>query len=61
MGDRPAFGFFRIPRGVARTLLSGAYQFQMQVASAKQGNVAMGEDKLIILVQGHECLHNLQH
>jgi hypothetical protein len=27
VGDLPAFGFFRLPRGVSRRLLSEAYQF----------------------------------
>jgi hypothetical protein len=30
VGDLPAFGFFRLPRGVSRRLLSEAYQSQMQ-------------------------------
>ena len=33
VGNLPAFGFFRLPRGVPRKLLSEAYQSQMQVAS----------------------------
>ena len=32
MGDLPAFGFFQLPRGVPRRLLSKEYQSQMQVA-----------------------------
>jgi len=60
-GDLPAFGFFRLLRGFPRTLLSEAYQSQIQLASVKQSNFAMGEEKLIILVQRHECLCNLQH
>jgi hypothetical protein len=32
----------------------------MQMVSVKQTFV-MDEEKLIILVQGHECLYNLQH
>jgi hypothetical protein len=32
------------------------------VASVKQkATFVMDEEKLIILVQGHECLYNLQH
>ena len=27
----------------------------------KPNNVCIDEEKLIILVQGHECLYNLQH
>ena len=30
VGYLPAFGFFRLPRGVPRTLLSEAYQFSSQ-------------------------------
>jgi hypothetical protein len=42
--------------------LSEAYQSQMQVASVKnKATFVMDEKKLIILVQGHECLYNLQH
>jgi hypothetical protein len=34
----------------------------MQVASVKQSaTFVMDEEKLIILVQGHECLYNLRH
>jgi hypothetical protein len=33
----------------------------MQVVSVKQTTFVMDELKLIILVQGHECLYNLQH
>jgi hypothetical protein len=60
VGDLTTFGFFRLPRGVPRRLLSEAYQYQVQVAWNK-ATFVMGEEKLIILVQGHECLHNLQH
>jgi hypothetical protein len=39
VSDLPAFGFFLLPRGVPGSLLSEAYQSQMQVASVKQSNV----------------------
>jgi hypothetical protein len=42
---RPAFGFFRLPRGVPRRLLSEAYQSQVQVASVKPNNVYHGRGK----------------
>jgi hypothetical protein len=42
VGDLPAFGFFRLPRGVPGSLLSEAYQSQMQVASVKRNNVCHG-------------------
>jgi hypothetical protein len=45
VGDRSAFGFFRLPRGVPRRLLSETYQSQMQVASAKPNNVRHGRGK----------------
>jgi hypothetical protein len=61
VGDLPVFGVFLLPRGVPESLLSEACQSQMQVASVKQSNFFMDEEKLIILVQGHECLYNLQH
>jgi len=32
VGELPAFGFFRLPRGVPRRLLSEAYRSQVQVA-----------------------------
>ena len=35
--------------------------YQMQMASVKPKTFGMDEEKLIILVQGHECLYNLQH
>jgi hypothetical protein len=40
--DLSAIGFFRLPRGVPRKLLSEAYQSQMQVASVKPNNVCHG-------------------
>ena len=45
VGYLPAFGFFRLPRGVPRRLLSDAYQSQMQVASVKPNNVCHGRGK----------------
>jgi hypothetical protein len=61
VGYLPAFGVFLLPRGVPGSLLSEACQYQMQVVSVKQTTFVMEEEKLIILVQGHECLCNLQH
>jgi hypothetical protein len=43
VGDLPAFGLFLLPRGVPESLLSEAYQSQMQVASVKQSNVCHGQ------------------
>jgi hypothetical protein len=45
MGYHPASGFFRLPRGVPRRLLSEAYPSQMQVASVKPNNVRHGRGK----------------
>ena len=45
VGDLPAIGFFRLPRGVPRILLSDAYQSQMPVASVKPNNVCHGRGK----------------
>ena len=45
MGYLPAFGFFRLPRGVPRRLLPEAYQSQMQLASVKP-NVCHGRGKV---------------
>jgi hypothetical protein len=42
VGDLPAFGVFMLPRGVPGSLLSEAYQSQMQVASVKQSNICHG-------------------
>jgi hypothetical protein len=61
VGNLPAFGVFLLPHGVPGSLLSEACQSQMQVASVKQTTFVTDEEKLIILVQGHECLYNLQH
>jgi hypothetical protein len=61
VGDLPAFGAFLLPLGVPGCLLSEECQSQMQVVSVKQTTFVMDEEKLIILVQGHECLYNLQH
>jgi len=44
VGELPASGFFRLPRGVPRRLLSEAYQSKMQVASVKP-NVCHGRGK----------------
>jgi hypothetical protein len=54
VGNLPAFGVSLLPRGVPESLLSEPYKYQMQVAS-------VNAEKLIILVQGHECLCNLRH
>jgi hypothetical protein len=61
VSDLPAFGLLLLPRPVPGSLSSEAYQSQMQVASVKQSNVYEPEKKLITMVQGHECLYNLQH
>jgi hypothetical protein len=61
VSDLPAFGFFLLPRGVPGSLLSEAYQSEIQVVSMKQSNVCHSGGKLIILLQEHECLYNLQH
>jgi hypothetical protein len=42
IGDLPAFGLFVLTRPVPGSLLSEAYQSQMQVASVKQSNVCHG-------------------
>jgi hypothetical protein len=44
-GHGTAFGFFRLPRGVPRRLLSDAYQSQVQVASVKPNSVCHGRRK----------------
>jgi hypothetical protein len=51
VGDLPAF---LLPRGVPGSLLTEACQSQMQVVSVKLTTFVMDEEKLIILVQGHE-------
>jgi hypothetical protein len=61
VGELPAFGVFLLPRGVPGNLLSEACQSQMQLVIVKQTTFVMDDEKLIILVQGHECLYNLQH
>jgi len=45
VGYLPAFGFFRLPRGIPRRLLSDAYQSQMQVTSVKPNTVCHGRGK----------------
>jgi hypothetical protein len=45
VGYQPAFGFFRLPCGVPRRLLSEAYQSQIQMASVKPNNVCHDEEK----------------
>jgi hypothetical protein len=42
VGNLPAFGLFLLPGGVPGSLLSEAYQSQMQVASVKQSNGCHG-------------------
>jgi hypothetical protein len=42
VNNLPAFDVFLLPRGVPGSLLSEAYQYQMQVASVKQSNVCHG-------------------
>ena len=41
----PALGFFRLPRGFPRRLLSDAYKSQMKVASVKPNTVCHGRGK----------------
>jgi hypothetical protein len=45
VGDLPAYGLLPLPRPVPGSLLSEAYQSQMQVASVKQSNVCHGRGK----------------
>ena len=45
VGYLPAFGFFRLPRGVPRRLLSEAYLSQIQVAIVKPKNLCHGRGK----------------
>jgi hypothetical protein len=45
VGELPVFGLFLLPRPVAGSLLSEAYQSQMQVASVKQSNVCHGREE----------------
>jgi hypothetical protein len=42
VGNLAAFGLFLLPRAVPGSLLSEAYQSQMQVVSVKQSNVCNG-------------------
>jgi hypothetical protein len=42
VGDLPAFGLLLLPRPVPGSLLSEAYQSQMQMASVKQSSVCDG-------------------
>jgi len=48
VGYLPAFGFFRLPRGVPRRLLPETYQSQTQVASVKPINVCHGREKRVV-------------
>jgi hypothetical protein len=61
VGHLPALGLFQLPCGVLESLFSEACQSQMQVTSVKQTTFVVDKEKLIILVQGHEYLYNLQH
>jgi hypothetical protein len=45
VGHLPAFSLFQLPRPVPGSLLSEAYQSQMQVASVKQNNVCHGREQ----------------
>jgi hypothetical protein len=46
VGDFHAYGKILLQRGVPETVLSEAYQSQMQVASAKQSNVCHGRGEV---------------
>jgi hypothetical protein len=59
VGDLAAFDYFQLACRVPGSLLSEACQSQMQVASVKQTMFVMDMEKLVILMQGHECLYNL--
>jgi hypothetical protein len=58
---RRHIGLFVLPRPVPGSLLSEAYQSQIQMASVKQSNACHGREKAYYLVQGRECLYNLRH
>jgi hypothetical protein len=45
VGHLPAFSLFLLPCRVAGSLLSEAYQSQMQLASVKQSNVCHGQEE----------------
>jgi hypothetical protein len=45
VGNLPAFDLFLLPHRVPGSLLSEAYQSQMQVASMKQSNVCYGQEE----------------
>jgi hypothetical protein len=50
VGYLPAFGFFRLPRGVPRSLLSEAYQSFLQrsiPATVKSGSSTLHKDDLL--------------
>jgi hypothetical protein len=49
VGDLPAFGLSLLPREIPGSLLSEAYQSQMQVASVKQSNVCDGRGEAYCL------------
>jgi hypothetical protein len=46
VGDLPTFGFFLLTRGVPGSLLSEAYQSQVQVASVKQSGICNGRGEV---------------
>jgi hypothetical protein len=58
VGDLPAFDLLLLPRPVPGSLLSEAYQSQMQVAIVKQSNVCHGRGEACYF---DECLYNIQH
>jgi len=61
VGDLPAIGFFRLPRGVQKGCYQKHTNLICRLPVRSQTTFVTEEEKFIILVQGHECLYNLQH
>jgi hypothetical protein len=61
VGDLPAFSVFLLPHGVPESLLSEANHLRCRWPVWNKATFVIDMEKLIILVQGHRCLYNLQH
>jgi hypothetical protein len=59
--DLPVFGFFRLPRGVPGGCYKKHTDLRCRWPVWNQATFVMDQEKIIILLQGHECLYNLQN
>jgi hypothetical protein len=61
VGDLPAFSVFSATTQSSKKFIIRSMPISDAGGQCETNNFFMGEEKLIIFVQGHVCLYNLQH